>query len=85
MPIRVMAINLHHTCKPEKIVEDPKRKGFMAIEASIKLKYRTKAPLNMCMLTFSPDEDINKIYEINSILHCNVNILSLRKSKLIPQ
>jgi len=57
----------------------------MAIEASIKLKYGSKVPLNMFMLTFSADEDIHKIYEINSILRCNVNILPFRISKLIPQ
>ena len=84
-PIRVMATNLHHSCKPAKILEDLKAKGFKAIEVSIKLKYRTKEPLNMFMLTFSPEEDINNFYKISSILRCNVTIQPLKRTKLIPQ
>lgn len=85
-PIRVMAKNLHPTCKPEKIIADLKAKGFEnVIEASIKLKARGKEPLNMFMLTFSADEDIQKIYQIKSILGCKVIIQPLRRSKLIPQ
>lgn len=84
-PIRVMAKNLHNTCKPEKIIDDLKAKGFKATDASIKLKRRSKEPLNMFMLTFSAEEDIEKIYQINNILGCKVNIQPLRRSKLIPQ
>ena len=78
-----MATNLHHSCKPDKILEDLKDKGFKAIEVSMKLKYRTKEPLNMFMLTFSPEEDINNIYKISSILRCNVAIQPVKRIKLI--
>jgi len=39
----------------------------------------------MFMLTFSSDENTNKIYGITSILGSKVEIQPLRKSKLIPQ
>jgi len=39
----------------------------------------------MFILTFSADENTNKIYEITSILGSKVEIQPLRKSKLIPQ
>jgi len=84
-PIRVMARNLHYTCKPEKIIEYLKANGLKASEASIKLERRSKRPLNMFMITFSADEDIEKIYQINNILGCKVIIEPLRRSKLIPQ
>lgn len=84
-PIRVMAKKLHYTCKPEKIIEDLVNKGYKATEASNKLNWRTKQPLNMFILTFTTDEDIKKIYEIRNILGCKVNIEHLKNSKLIPQ
>ena len=50
-----------------------------------KLKWRSKEPLDTFVLTFSADENTNKIYEITSILGSEVEIQPLRKSKLIPQ
>lgn len=45
----------------------------------LELKYKTKQPLNMFMLVFRNDENVNKIYEYK------VEILPLRKTKLVPQ
>ena len=84
-PIRVMAKKLHFTCKPERIVEDLQNKGLKIIEAVNKLRWKTKEPLNMFVLSFENGEDINKIYAIDSILACKVEIHPLKSSKLIPQ
>lgn len=84
-PIRVMAKNLHHSCKPDRIIRDLRDKGFKAIDAVNKLKWRSKVPLDMFMLTFEANESINKIHEIANILGCKVEIQPLRKSKLLPQ
>lgn len=84
-PIKVMAKNLHYTCKPEMIVEDLRKKGYKLIEATPKLQFQTKKPLNMFMLTFSHDEDINKIYAISSIMGSKVEVVALKKNRLVPQ
>lgn len=84
-PIRVMAKKLHHTYQPERIVEYLKNKGYKIENAVIKLSWRKKEPLNMFMLTFEKDEDINKVYGITNILGCKVEIHPLRASKLVPQ
>ena len=80
-PLRVMAKNLHHSCNPGRIVSDLKERGFKVIDAANKLKWRSKEPLDMFILTFSAD----KIFEITSILGSKVEIQPLRKSNLIPQ
>jgi len=84
-PIRVMARNLHHSCNPGRIVSDLHARGYKIIDAVSKLKWRSKEPLDMFVLTFSADENTNKLYEITSILGSKVEMQFLRKSKLIPQ
>jgi len=84
-PIRVMIRNLHHSCSPGRIVSDLQARGCKVIDAANKLKWGSKEPLDMFILTFSADENTNKIYEIASILGSKVEIQPLRKSKLIPQ
>lgn len=84
-PIRVMAKNLHSSCLPNRIVEDLNAKGYKIQEAVNKLSWRTKEPLNMFMLSFQKDEDINHIYGIKTILGCKVDVQPLKTSKLIPQ
>lgn len=49
------------------------------------LKFKSKVPLPMFMLTFEHDENIKKIYEIKDILGMKVEIHAIRKSKLVPQ
>ena len=84
-PIRVMAKNLHSSCLPDRIVDDLAAKGFKIQEAVNKRSWRKKEPLNMFMLSFQKEEDINKIYTIKTILGCKVEIQPLKTSKLIPQ
>ena len=85
-PIRVMAKNLHYTCRENSILEDLKSKGFNILNATNKLSWLdNKKPLNMFILTFDNNEDIKKIYEIKKILDSNVTIETIKSNKIIPQ
>jgi hypothetical protein len=84
-PLRVTERNLHHSCNPGRIVSDLQARGYKLLDAANKLKWRSKQPLDMFILTFSANENTNKIFEITSILGSKVEIQPLRKSKLIPQ
>lgn len=84
-PIKVMAKQLHHSCDVKRIVYDLQHRGYRIIEASPKLKYKTKQPLNMFMLSFRKEEDVNKIFGITDIMGMRVEIVPLKKNKLIPQ
>lgn len=84
-PIRVMVKNLPHSCKIEEIIKDLENREYKIIGAANKRSWKNKEPLNMFMLTFKAEEDINRIYEIKSILKCIVNIEPLRKNKLVVQ
>lgn len=84
-PIRVMAKNLHYSCKPESIKTFLMHKGFKIMSVNNKLTWKEKTPLNMFMLTFENDEDIEKIYGITHILGSKVEIANLKGTRLIPQ
>lgn len=84
-PIKVMATRLHHSCNPEEIVSELRKRGYKILEATKKLQYKTKYPLNMFMLSFRHDEDTNKIFEIKDIMGIRVEIQPIKKSKLVPQ
>uniref|UniRef100_A0A1B6E0G7 Pre-C2HC domain-containing protein n=1 Tax=Clastoptera arizonana TaxID=38151 RepID=A0A1B6E0G7_9HEMI len=83
--IRVMAKNLHHTCRPEGIIKELASKGYKINAAVNKLAWKNKTPLNMFMLFFENDENIEKIYGIKSILGCKVEIVPIKGTNLVPQ
>lgn len=58
----------HHSCETEKIVDEVRRRNYKIREATLKLKYKTKYPLNMFVLSFTYDEDVNKVYGITGIM-----------------
>ena len=84
-PIKVIVKRLHHSCQPEDIIGDLRNRFYTIQDATPKLKYRTKQPLNMFMLTFEHDEHVDKIYKITDIMGIRVEIVPLKKSKLVPQ
>lgn len=84
-PIRVMIKDLHHTCKSETIISNLKEQGFNVIGAINKKSFKTKAALNMFMVTFDNGENIDKVFKITHILGCKVNVEALKSSKMIPQ
>jgi len=61
------------------------KRGYKLLEAVNKLKWKTKQPLNMFMLIFHQNEDVNKIYSITDIMGFRVEILPIKKSKLVPR
>lgn len=84
-PIRVMAKKLPSSCKPDRIIEYLKSKGYKIENAVNKLSWKNKEPLNMFVLTFANDEDIKKIYDLQCIMGCKIEIHPLKTPKLIPQ
>jgi hypothetical protein len=83
--IKVMIKNLHHSFQPVNILHSLKEQGFQALNATPKLKWRTKEPLDMFIVSFHRNTDINKIFEIKTICRAIVTVESLRSNKLIPQ
>ncbi|XP_029174680.1 uncharacterized protein LOC114943252 [Nylanderia fulva] len=84
-PIRVMAKNLHHSSKEENIIADLTRQGFKVQNVVNKQSWKRKEPLDMFVLSFDTEEDINKIFQISNIMNCKVEIQPLKTNKLIPQ
>ena len=84
-PIRVMAKKLHHSCDANAILTDLKSKGLRIISATNKLSWRDKNPLDMFVLSFEAEQNIDKIYEIKDILKCKVEIEAIKTPKFIPQ
>jgi hypothetical protein len=82
--IRVVVKKLLSTCKPEQIVQELRQKGYHILEAVNILKWKTKEPLPIFMLT-DRTENIPKIYEISNIRGMRVEVTPYRKTGLLPQ
>jgi hypothetical protein len=83
--IRVMIKNLHHSFQPASILRSLSDQGLKALNATPKLKWKTKEPLDMFIVSFQRDTDIRKIYNIQTICRAAVIVEPLRSNKLIPQ
>ena len=59
--------------------------GLKIEKVDNKLSWKSKEPLNMFVLSFHNDEDVNKIYGIKNILGWKIEIHPLKNPKLIPQ
>lgn len=96
-PIKVMARGLHPSCDENEIVLDLTNKGFHILTAKNIIKkeitesrngeqIRQRKGLQLFMLTFHNEENVNKIFAIKSVMGIGVNIEPLRKNvNLIPQ
>lgn len=90
-PIRVIAKGISPTFDTEMIKNDLYQRKYKIINVENILKKtvtenrKTNIKLPVHMLTFSKEEDINKIYEIKDILGMRVEIQSVKRPKLIPQ
>jgi len=80
-----MTRNLHHSCSTERIKNELRSKELKVIDVMNKISWKNKTPLNMFILIFSSDENINRIYELSNILGCKVTIEPIKKSRLIAQ
>jgi hypothetical protein len=84
-PIRAVVKKLHSTCRLEQIVQELRQKEYHILEAVNILKWKTKKPLQIFMLTFDRTENIQKIYEISNIRGMRVKVIPYRKKGLLPQ
>lgn len=84
-PIRVVVKKLHSSCQPDRIKDDLISQGLKIEKVDHKLSWKSKEPLNMFVLSFHNDEDVNKIYATKHILGCKIEIHPLKNPKLIPQ
>lgn len=96
-PIKVMAKGLHPSCEESDIVLVLINKGFQILEAKNIIKKETiekengervtqSKGLQLFMLTFHKEENIEKIFTIKSIIGIGVKIEPLRRNtNLIPQ
>ena len=57
-----MVKRINKSCTPEQTVQDLRQRRYKIIDAVKILKWKTKAPLPVFMLTFDRTENINKIY-----------------------
>jgi hypothetical protein len=97
--IRVMIKGLHHSIDPTDIVSCLNQLGLKAKNAinkqkwlSVEQKQERKAnglqdvvPLDMFIVSFDKDTNLDKIYNTKTILNSKVQIEPLRKTNLIPQ
>jgi hypothetical protein len=62
--IKVMIKNLHHSYQPLNILRSLNVQGLQALNDTTKLKWKTKEPLYMFIVSFHRNTDINKIFNI---------------------
>ena len=84
-PIKIVIKNLHHSWSSEDIVSYLQAQNLKAISAINMLKYKTKEPLDMFLVSFDSSEDIKRIYELKTILNTIIKIEPPKQSKWIPQ
>ncbi|KAI5751864.1 hypothetical protein M8J77_011563 [Diaphorina citri] len=84
-PIRVVAKGLHHQWTEAEIFCELQTLGYKIINVSRKLSNKDKSPLNMVVLSFGREENIESIYKINRILHNVVEICPIKGDRLVPQ
>lgn len=84
-PIRVVAKGLSHTWTPEDVEDYLRGMNYKIENVTPKLSWKDKKPLNMFILSFSNNENINNIAKIKYILQQSVEIVPLKGTKLIAQ
>ena len=94
-PIKVMARGIRSSCDPDNIKSQLAIADFKIMDVTNFMKYerdpedstqKIKTRLPLFMLTFNPEDDINKIFEIKTIKGMNVKIEALKKkTTVIPQ
>jgi len=76
-----MIKNLHHSFQPINILRSLKDQGFQALNVTPKLKWKTKEPLDMFIVSFHKDTDINKIYNIKTVCRAAVTVEPVKSNK----
>jgi hypothetical protein len=74
---------LHNSYQPMNILRSLNDQGLQALNAPPKLKWKTKEPLDMFIVSFQRNTDINKIFNIKTICRAAVTVEPIRTNKLI--
>jgi hypothetical protein len=82
--IKVMIKNLHHSYQPINILRSLNNQG-LHLNTTQKLKWKTKEPLDMLIVSFHRNTDINKIFNIKTICRAAVTVEPIRTNKLISE
>jgi hypothetical protein len=80
-----MIKNLHHSYQTMNILRSLNDQGLQALNATPRLKWKTKEPLHMLVVSFHRNTDINKIFNIKTICIAAVTVEPIRTNTLIPQ
>jgi hypothetical protein len=83
--MKVKIKNLHHSYQPMNILRSLNDQGLQALNATPKLKWKTKELLVMFIVSFHRNTDINKIFNIKTICRAALSVEPIRTHKLIPQ
>jgi hypothetical protein len=81
---KFMIKNLHHSYQPITILRRFNDQGLQARNTTPKLKWKIRIPLDMFIVSFHRNTDINKIFNIKTICRAAVTVESIRICKLIP-
>jgi hypothetical protein len=76
-----MIKNLHHSYQPMNILRSFNDQGLQALNSTPKLKWKTKEPLDMFIVSFHRNTDINKIFNIKTICRAAVTVEPIRTNK----
>jgi hypothetical protein len=79
-----MIKHLYHSYQPINILRSLNDQGLQALNATQKLKWKTKNPLDIFIVSFHQNTDINKIINIKTICRAAVTFRSIRSNKLSP-
>jgi hypothetical protein len=83
--IKVMIKNLHHSYQPINILHSLNDQGLQALNATPKSECETKELLDVFIVSFHLNTDINRIFNIKTICRTAVSAKSTRSNKSIPQ
>jgi hypothetical protein len=83
--IKVMIKNLYHSYQPTNMLRSSNDQYLQAQNATLKIKWKIKAPLDMFIISFHRNTDINKSLNIKTICRAAVTGELIRSNKLIPQ
>jgi hypothetical protein len=76
--IKIMIKNLHHSYQPMNLLRSLNDQGLQALNATRKLKWKTKEPLDMFIVSFHRNTDMNKIFNIKTICRAAVTVEPIR-------
>ena len=82
-PITVMIKGIHKSWSNEEVLDDLRNQfgTNSVLKVNRKLEWKSKNPLDMCLVDFQKDLDVDKIYSINQVLKGRVTVYPIKSSK----